>query len=144
MDGDYTIPTFPGVMPIGNGGGHHRGLEGKDATLVHGVANLQGHRDLTSDVVGNAKDNAIQTVEAKYQAAENQKLTDIRIEQVAKEQLTQMHVVRRELETNIRNEADKTRDLIRDMDDKRLRDAKDVAFAATLADIQAKLSVLLP
>jgi len=149
-DGDYSIPTFPGVMPMGQQAPvvinteRHHGLEGKDATLIHATADAQGKRDITADVLGSSKDNAVQVVETKYQIAENQKISDVRIEQVAKDQNEQMHVVRRELEARVRDESEATRQLIRDMEDKRVRDQKDAALAAQLADIQAKLTILLP
>lgn len=142
-DGDYTMPVYPGVVGVG-GNNCAPGLQGKDASFLSELHTLDGHRDLTETVSKNSKEDAIQVVEAKFEAAKNQKDTEVRMERIARETLESQHSMRRELERHVRDEADKTRDLIRDMDEKRRADAYQAKTDLTLASIIAKLDILLP
>lgn len=146
-DGDYTIPTFPGVVGIGGHGGHgggRHGLDGKDAAFLTGLHSQDGHRNLAEFIGKNSKEDALQTLENKFEFAKGLHTLESRLERGAKDAADKLHDARRELEKDIRNDGDKTRDLIRDMDEKRRRDARDAAVDAALISINAKLDILLP
>lgn len=125
-----TINTgTPGVFTVHGEHGRHRGLEGKDAAFLTELHSATRSQALDSAIHSNGKDaviqslgakydNALQTLETKFQMERAIKESELAGERLAREQLAQLQSVRAELALMIQSEADKTRDLIRFQDSK--------------------------
>lgn len=134
-DGDYSQPVFPGVVGIGSNGNcrNNEGLQGKDSVQLHSLQTSLNDTSLSKHVSNNSKTDAILTVENKFEAAKNQKDTEIRLERTSRE--TQLAIVQ---------DGEKTRLLMASMEAARLQAAQNASVNAALAAIQAQLAILLP
>jgi len=127
-EGDFTIPTFPGFMPLGGGGcGCRRGggLEGKDATLIAALRDGDGHRHIGDAVNHNGRDILREILESKFSCERSLHEVEVRV----LEKLC-------DLREKVEDEGEKTRNLIRKF--------RDLDQAAEIAELKAKLLILTP
>ncbi len=107
----HTMPVLPLVA---NGHGHHdRGLEGKDAVLIHSNQTSLNSNLLQDSFNRNSKENVIETLNAKFDNERSAREMEMR------------------LTTLIKDEAVQTRtDLFRDEVRRLERERNDARFAA--------------
>lgn len=142
---DSTIGANPGVLAIhGSDPTHHHhhdrhGLEGKDAVMIEGFHTTGHHLGLNESISRNSKENVIHMMESKFALASAIKDTDIRAERLMRETLENMNSMRLDLQKDVHSEGEKTRELLMEMERKRV----DAALAKTETElmlIKAKLA----
>jgi hypothetical protein len=115
-EGENCMNTSTPVLPVVANGfhGHHdRGIEGKDAVLVHGLNGFQNDLSLNETISRNSKENACISHENRFQLG------------------VQAEKLERENQRVMKEEHQRTRDLILSQEEKRLeRERVDSKFAA--------------
>lgn len=96
---DSTIPVLPVTHSAGGYGHHSHGLEGKDAAFLSEIQNQISH-----------KDNAIQTLEVKFQAERLGRDMIQTQERLAREHFVEMRTLR----DFVLTDGDKTRVMIKE------------------------------
>lgn len=140
--GDFTIPTYPGV--VGVGGSDKGCCATPESIQMLAFQSGMESRAMTDSVVHNSKEDVMQVLEAKFETVKAAKETDIRLECLARANTEEHCRMSKEMTELMHKESEKTRELIRDMDERRRKDDAAAALAAALAGINAKLDMLLP
>lgn len=117
----FSNPALPVTVPAGPCG--YDGFNPSDAALVRSNA--------TS---AEARDNAVQTVETKFQLERSVKDTELAVERAHTRQIVHMETVRKDLADSIKDEGQRTRDLLRDQEQARL--------AASIANMTIQNAIL--
>lgn len=131
---ETTVPALPMTVPAYGNPGYHRGLEGKDAVLIHQTQTANADRDQVCATLSASKENVIQTLETKFQAERAIKAVELAVEKTERENQQQLHSIRRELENQIKEEGVKTRAMFEAFNSSRA--------AVELADAKAKIMFL--
>lgn len=108
---DGCSPVIPASVPITTHG-HDRGFTPSDAALVHAGQTSGESRSNLIETSASAKDNLVQTLEAKFQLERSSKNTELAIERAARVSDANLNAVRAEVMGAIKDENNRTRELL--------------------------------
>lgn len=133
----FSNPALPVTVPAGGPG--HSGFSPSDAALVHAGQNASEARDGVISSWANGKENAIQTLEAKFQAERSFKHLELSVEKTVSRMQGEMAALRAELSLKASDEGNRTRELMRDQEASRVAAAAQASQFKALADAIAKI-----
>lgn len=126
---DTSTPVLPVTIPVNGGyggyGHHNKGLDGSDASFLsalhlnHNIdrnteAIHDNGRDAVIATLTSKFDNAVQTMEAKFETERAIKGAELSAERLARETFTQVSAMRQDIAQLVVAEGEKTRAEIRD------------------------------
>lgn len=150
-DNNVVIPANghnPGVVVTGSGHDYHRGLEGKDAAFLSQLNTSDSMRDITANVIGSSKDNAVfierAARENQFATLENRNAFTLQIKDLAlrtSDQTLAMADKLSKIEASVSLEGRATRDMLASQN--AVRSAVELADSKNeIAALKAKLGIV--
>lgn len=136
--------TIPATFPVGAAINHNEGFRPSDAALIQAGQHSSESRSNLRETSDGVKDNLVQTLETKFQLERSSKENAVRVETSARVSDAAMQDIRRELVETVREESQRTRELLHTQNTARMAtELADAKSARASSDLLAAIKLLL-